>query len=140
MHSVSFGGIEQERLTISVTGYEGEPSDDYAWMGVVVSISAGYFSGKFPASFVSQELAEFYRQGMILYETLKGSAEFSTLERQLGFILTSNSLGHIELKGEARDVAGTGNTLKFSLTFDQTQLRSSLAQLAELLSIYKVRT
>ena len=140
MHSVSFGGNEQERLTISVTGYEGEPSDDYAWMGVVVSIRVGYFSGEFPASFVSHELAELSRQGMFLYETLKGSAEFNTLERQLGFTMKSNNLGHIELKGEARDVAGTGNTLSFSLAFDQTQLRSSLAQLAELLSVYKVRT
>ena len=140
MHSVSFGGKEQERLEITAIAREGDASDDYAWLTVQVSVRAGHFQGQYPAAFVTQELADLYHQGIILYESLKGTAEFKTLERQLGFIMTSNHLGHIELKGEARDEAGTGNTLKFSLTFDQTQLRTSLAELASLLSAFKVRT
>ena len=140
MNSVSFGGTEQERLEISVIGLEGDASDDYAWISVVVTIHAGNFQGKFPAAFVTQELAVLYNQGMILYESLKGSVEFSTLERQLGFVMKANNLGHIELKGEARDQAGMGNKLIFNIDFDQTQLRTSLAELGKLLTAYKVRT
>ena len=140
MHSFSFGGKEQERLEITVISREGDASDDYAWLTVEVSIFAGHFQGKFPAAFVTQELAALYDQGMILYETLKGTAEFKTLERQLGFVMKSNNLGHIELRGEARDEAGTGNKLNFILTFDQTQLRTSLAELASVLAACEVRT
>ena len=140
MHSFSFGGKEQERLEIIAIAREGDTSDDYTWLTVQVSIRAGHFQGQFPAAFVTQELADLYRQGMILYESLKGTVDFKTLERQLEFTMTSNNLGHIKLKGEARDEAGTGNALKFSLMFDQTQLRASLVELASLLSAFKVRT
>ena len=140
MHSFSFGGREQERLEITVISREGEASDDYAWLTVEISICAGHFQGKFPAAFVTQELAVLYGDGMILYESLKGTVEFKTLERQLGFIMKSNNLGHIELIGEVLDEPGTGNKLNFRLTFDQTQLRTSLTELASVLSAYEVRT
>jgi len=68
MHSVGFGGKEQERLEITAIAREGETSDDYAWLTVQVSVCAGHFQGQFPAAFVTQELADLYRQGMILYE------------------------------------------------------------------------
>ena len=45
-----------------------------------------------------------------------------TMEEQLKLELDGDGRGHVTCRGEARDVAGTGNVLRFELALDQTQL------------------
>ena len=79
-------------------------------------------------------MVRFLEQLRPLYESLSGTAEFSTLEGQLGLRLVGDGKGHIALTGEVADYAGIGNRLHFSLHFDQTQLRVSICQLERITS------
>lgn len=143
MQSVIFGLKQHERLTIAVHGYErpavGEFYDDN-WLRVVVSIHCGAFRGEFDAAFLTSEIDAFRQQASVLYESLKGRAEFQTLEEQLSLSLTGDGLGHIELRGEALDQPGIGNRLSFTVHLDQTELHSSLQSLNAILATYPVRT
>lgn len=143
MQTVEFGSQENERIAINVIGYErsasGEVWDDN-WLSVEVAISVGAFHGKYQASFMTGELEELHEQLAKLLEALTGNAEFSTLEGQLSLALVGDGLGHIQIKGEARDEAGIGNRLSFSFAIDQTQLQSSVRALGTAIAAYPVRT
>jgi len=143
MKSVAFGGQEHERVEISVHGYERPPRGEYFddnWLRVGVSIHAGAFSGGFGAAFLTAELESFHEQLSSLHETLKGEARFQTLEEQLSLVLKGNGLGHIELAGEALDQPGIGSRLCFTISLDQSHLRSSLESLRAVLATFPVRT
>jgi hypothetical protein len=143
MKSVAFGGEKHERLEIAVLGYERSPTGCYHddnWLSVEVAIRCGAFHGKFPAAFLTEELAAFHAQLASLYQALTGKAEFKTLEEQLDLTATGDGLGHIKISGKARDQAGTGNRLSFDISIDQTQLQKSVQSLAAVLATYPVRT
>lgn len=143
MKSVTFGGEKHERLEITVFNYERTVSGDYHddnWLSVEVAIRCGAFQGQFPASFLTNELGAFYEQLAALQRTLRGKAEFTTLEEQLELAVTGDGLGYIKISGKARDVAGTGNKLSFQIDVDQTQLQASVQSLAAVLAAYPVRT
>jgi hypothetical protein len=69
-----------------------------------------------------------------LYESLRGNAEFKTIENQVGFRLTGDGRGHIELRGHLLDRFGDGNRLDFTLNYDQTLLWHSIAEIDNLLT------
>ena len=143
MKTFAFGGEKQERLAVVVFGYErsalsGDSFDDN-WLRVEVRIAAGAFTGKFQATFLTSDLAEFHSQGEALLESLSGSAGFETMEGQLAFKIEGNGRGNMTLQGKAQDQAGVGNSLEFELMFDQTQLNESIAQLRLVLDEYPIR-
>ena len=143
MKSVTFGDKRTERLEIFMLGYERPVSGDYHddnWVSVEVAIHCGSFQGKYSASFQIGELEAFHRQLVVLYEHLNGVAEFNTLEGQLSLEATGDGIGHIAIRGKARDQAGTGNSLLFEIHIDQTQLQDSVRSLADILASYPVRT
>jgi len=143
MQSFVFGGEKHERLEIAVHGYERGATGDYHddnWLSVEVSIRSGAFQGRFQAAFLTGELEAFHDQLVLLHQTLRGKAEFRTLEEQLTLSLTSDGRGHMQLSGEALDQAGIGNRLIFGILLDQTQLQSSVQSLAAVLAAYPVRT
>jgi len=74
-----------------------------------------------------------------LFETLRGSAQFATLEEQLVLRLTGDGKGHIQLHGEMADQPGIGNRLHFALQFDQSQLGESIRALETIISKFPVR-
>src|SRR3982750_658392 len=82
----SFGESERERIVVDVLRYErpvtGQPDDDN-WLGVQIDVQAGRFRGKTNASVTTHELVHFLSQLRSLYDTLSGTAEFTTLEQQL---------------------------------------------------------
>jgi len=143
MQTVVFTGDAGEHLRIDVLGYERAPVGEYFddnWLSVGVAIKAGGFTGSFSASFLTGELEGLHQEAIKLYDSLTGRAEFKTLEEQLGFDLVGDGLGHIRLTGNAQDIAGLGNTLAFTFTFDQTQLRSTVQGLTRVLSAFPMRT
>jgi hypothetical protein len=139
----SFGESENERIEIDVHGYERPAvgdSDDDNWLSVMISVKAGGFRGKAGASFITSELSAFLDELCVLLETLKGSAEFTTMEEQLSLHLEGDGKGHIELRGEVRDESGFRNRLHFTLQFDQSQLSASIRELRKVVLAFPTRT
>ena len=143
MSTISFGGERHERVSIEVLGYahaalQGNPYDDN-WLRVQVAVAAGSFRVSFGAMFLAQELVKFHDELSVLYTSAKGGARFETLEGQLFLDFRCDALGAVALCGIARDQAGIGNKLNFSLKLDQTHMGSALQQLKDTLAVYPVR-
>ncbi len=138
----SFGQSELERIEVDVLRYErsliGEYYDDN-WLAVEIRVRVGGFHGKAQAAILTSELVSFALELHPLFETLKGSAEFKTMEEQLSLRLEGDGRGHIELTGEVEDRAGIGNRLHFTLKFDQSELKASIRELEMVTSEFPVR-
>jgi hypothetical protein len=112
---------------------------DGNWLTCEVRLYAGGFRGNFQANLRTDELERFAAQVRTLYDDLKTPALLEPMEEQLVLRLEGDGRGHVYCRGEARDVAGTGNLLRFELQLDQTQLFATMVQLSELLNRYPVR-
>jgi hypothetical protein len=138
----SFGQRQEERVEVDVLRYErapvGEHYDDN-WLTCQIRVCAGGFRGKAEASILTNELTRFLAQLRPLYETLRGTAEFSILEDQLHLRLTGDGKGQMELVGEVVDQPGVGNQLHFKLGFDQSQLGASIRELEKVTAQFPVR-
>jgi len=138
----SLGESKHERVEVTVSGYERQPSGDYHddnWLTVEVSLVVGGFRGRFQASFLTAELTEFRDQLVALNKSLKGEAKLATMETQLLLSLTGNGRGGISLKGEAWDQPGIGNRLAFGFNLDQTHLANTLRELDAVIERFPVR-
>jgi hypothetical protein len=138
----SFGHSEQERIEVDVHGYERPASGEYwddNWLRVGIRVQAGGFRGKVAATIITSELTKFLAELRPLFETLSGSAEFATMEGQLGLKLAGDGKGHIDLRGEVADQPGVGNRLHFTLQFDQSQLGASIRELERVTLQFPVR-
>jgi hypothetical protein len=138
----SLGHSEMERLEVEVLRYERAPCGEYYddnWLTSQLRVSVGGFKGKVEAAIQTAELDTFLAQLRPLYATLRGTAEFSTIEEQLHLLLVGDGKGHIELTGELIDRPGLGNRLHFKLQFDQTQLAVSIQELERVMSVYSIR-
>jgi hypothetical protein len=138
----SFGHPEQERIEVDVLRYERPPIGEYHddnWLTAEINVRAGGFQGKARAAIVTEELVGFASQLRPLFETLRGMAEFSTMEGQLSLQLVGDGKGHIELRGEIADKPGIGNRLHFTLQFDQSQLGTSIRELETVTSHFPIR-
>jgi hypothetical protein len=139
----SFGETERERIEIDVRDFERAPAGDCFddnWLRVDIHVQAGGFHGSAPAAFTTSALAKFLSELHPLFETLNGSAEFSTMEGQLSLRLVGDGKGHIKLLGVVEDRPGDGNRLHFALQFDQSQLGMSIGELKKVISTFPVRT
>jgi hypothetical protein len=138
----SFGQTQHERIEIEVFRYERSPVGEYYddnWLIVQVRVWVGGFRGKVDCTFITEELVAFLTQLRLLYQSLLGTAKFTTLEEQLYLRLTGDGKGHIELSGEIADQPDIGNRLHFTLHFDQTQLGVSIHELERVTSTFTVR-
>ena len=138
----SFGHSEHERIEIDVIRYELSPTGEYwddNWLVVEIHVRAGGFRSKTSATFITTELIDFLSKLRPLFETLKGEANFDTMEKQLSLRLIGNGKGQIELLGEVLDQPGIGNRVNFKLCFDQSQLGSSIRELEQVVSQFPVR-
>jgi hypothetical protein len=138
----SIGGIEHEKIEVELVGYEREPTGEYHddnWVRGNVSISVSGFRGNYGAAFLTVDFSQFLDELQNLYMSLKGTAEFNTLERQLYIKASGDGKGHISIEGEAMDRTGIGNRLNFNIEIDQTNLSSTINQLKELVKHYPVR-
>jgi len=138
----SFGQSQHERIEVGVLRYEREPVGEYFddnWLTVLIFVQAGGFKGKTRAAILSGELTQLLKQLRVLYETLAGTAEFTTMEEQLHLLFRGDGKGHIELEGELVDQPGIGNRLHFTLQFDQSQLGASIRELEKVTSEFPVR-
>jgi hypothetical protein len=130
MNSWSIGYSERERLLIEMLS---PPADDcgYDWISTRATIDVGGFHGDTQLMITLSDMKRFRDQLQNLYKTLKGEAEFTTIEDQVRFKLTTDGLGHIGVNGHLMDNDGMGNKLTFSIGMDQTFLRKTITELEQ---------
>jgi hypothetical protein len=128
MNTWSIGHAEKEYLRIELLS---PPAKDegYDWISARAIIDVGGFHGDTTIMITLTDMARFAQQVRSLYDTLKGEAEFRTIEDQIYIKLTTDGLGHITASGYLADQAGMGNRLSFKIEFDQTVLQKTLAEL-----------
>lgn len=137
---VHLGGDKRDYVTIRVNSRSNAPDYwDGNWMVCIVEVHAGGFRGQFEANLRTDEFERFHNEVKPLYDKLTGKAAFRAMEEQLVLELEGDGRGHIHIRGQACDMAGTGNTLNFKLDIDQTQLFGTMAQVGELLNRFPVR-
>ena len=133
---VRFGHPEGERLEFAFAGselerFQSSPDD---WIRAAGTVAVGGFRGDSELWFMSADFAGLLPELRELYETLRGDVDFKTTEDQVGFRLNGDGRGHIELRGHFLDRIGDGNRLDFTLNFDQSLLRHSIAQIGDLVA------
>ena len=134
MLAFHIGGQESEYVRVAILGDNGD-----GWFSAQVDVVVGAFRGTYSASFNSWAFSDFHRELETLYRSLSGSASFTSYERQLEVTIAYDKQGHIQLRGEAMDYAGTGNRLNFRLELDQTYVPKILADLQLALERYPPR-
>jgi hypothetical protein len=137
MPEFAIGDDVHERLTIDVTS--GYKDADLQWLVASVAIHNGGFTGAFSTTFLALDVSRFLGEVRQLYATLNGHAQFTTWEKQIEIRLEGNGRGQIAVTGEAMDVAGTGNRLRFRIDTDQTYLPTLISQLETVCATYPPR-
>jgi hypothetical protein len=134
MLAFHIGGQESEYVRVAILGDNGD-----GWFSAEVEVAVGAFRGTYAANFNSWAFSNFRGDLKRLYRSVSGSASFTSYEQQLEITMTCNAQGHIEARGEAVDLAGTGNRLVFRLEIDQTYLPKILADLQSALERFPPR-
>src|SRR5271170_5364423 len=92
----SFGHSEHERIEVDVLRYERSPVGEYHddnWLTIEIRVRAGGFHGMVSAAILTEDLVRFASQLRPLYDSLSGSAKFSTMEGQLSLHLVGDGKG-----------------------------------------------
>ena len=103
---IRVGGEENDSLEIAIAGYTYPVAGDYwdgNWLRVDVKVATGAFRGDVTGNLRTEELELFRDQLAALLDTLKGTAEFRTMEEWLSLRVTSDRRGHLTLATEIQD-------------------------------------
>ncbi len=103
--------------------------EGYDWISATASVVAGGFTGQTRLMITFADLKYFRNELRELQKSLKGEAEFNTIEGQIYLKLTTDGLGHINVDGYLMDEAGIGNKLIFEFGIDQTFLKQTLDEI-----------
>lgn len=141
MYEVGIRCESGEFLTVRLAGRSHPGASDYwdgNWITAAVEVQAGGFRGSVGGHLRAEELADFHGQLARLQESLRGTAEFTTMEGWLSIHLQGDGRGHMECRCVIRDEPGIGNTLDCTLATDQTFTRSTVAALASAVQAFPV--
>ncbi len=128
-------------LTLTLLGRSHPGAADYwdgNWVRAAVEVKAGGFRGSVGGEFRAEELALFHDQLARLHQSLRGTAEFATMEQWLSIRVTADGRGHMEFRCALRDQPGIGNTLDCTLATDQTFTRSTVRDLGTAVQAFPV--
>jgi hypothetical protein len=138
----NLGGDAAEFLRVTVRHRERPACDDYwdgNWLKCDISVATGGFKGRVDAALRAEDFVGFLEQLRQLYESLKGRAEFATMEGWLSIEMIGDGRGHIVTTCELLDRPGIGNRLKFKIGMDQTFLPPIIAGLEAITAKYPIR-
>lgn len=138
---IRIGGEQAEYLTIKLFGRSHPACQDYwdgNWLRAEVEVEATGFRGLVTGDLRTDELARFHEQLSRLQESLRGTAEFVTMEGWLSIRVVGDGRGHMRFECEVRDEPGIGNTLTCEFGYDQTFVPPILTQLRQALDRYPV--
>src|SRR5690349_4321895 len=105
-------------LTIKLFGRSHPEATDYwdgNWVRAAVEVAAGGFRGSVGGDVRAEELASFHDQFIQLQKSLRGTAEFKTMEEWLSIRVPGDGKGHMELRCNIRDQSNSGNKLDCTL-------------------------
>jgi hypothetical protein len=111
---------------------------DRNWVKTRVIIKGGVFSGQYIAEFMTTDFEMFKRELKALDNDFNASATFEPLEQQLVLKIKGDGLGHFEVDCEATPEPHLGQTLSFSISFDQTQIKEYVRQLEKIIKTYPI--
>ena len=126
MASFKLGSDVGDHLIVEIYGRPDERDD---WVSATISVRAGAFTASIDATLVTCDFPRFRRQIESFYNTLSGSANFDTIERQLQIECIGNERGGIAITGTVQDRVGDGNELRFGFDIDQTYLPKVISEL-----------
>ena len=130
----SLGHPERERISFELLPpVSDKKAEGYDWIKARAKIQAGSFYGQTELMLTLYDIIRFKKQIERLYRDLKGFAEFTTIEGQVGFKVDTDNLGHMYMTGFLKDDVSSGNELTFTIAFDQTLLRQTIHEIDEAL-------
>lgn len=139
--TVELRGQDGDHLSIEV-GMRAHPGatdfDDGNWLSTRVTLRAGGFAAEVAATLRAEELRAFRDALRALDETLRGSATFATMEGWFELGLEVDRRGRVTASGFLIDDHTSGNRLRFTLRFDQTELKRMIRELDAVLSVFPV--
>lgn len=138
---IRLGDSENEYLHIRVSQRLFPENTDYwdgNWLIAAAEVSAGAFRGKLQGYLRTEEFIVFSQELTKLYNNLKGTAQFSTMEGWLEINLTGDGVGHIQADCLLNDNPIIGNTLKFSLEIDQTYIPLLLKSIKQVTQTFPI--
>lgn len=140
MAEFCIGKPESDFLRVQILSrpYEGRDYRDGNWLAARVELRAGGFRGHFDAYLRGEELQAFRDAMNRLHAFEVNEAGFDTMEGQLSIKVNGDGLGHFEADCNAQDVVGIGNRLRFSLSFDQTEIPAIVAGLNSVVEEFPV--
>jgi hypothetical protein len=142
MNEVTVRTNGDEFLTLCLWGHSHPDAEDYwdgNWLYAGIEVKAGGFSGSVGGQVRAEELVAFGEQLKQLQETLRGTAEFKTMEDWLSIRVEGDGRGHMNFRCVILDERGGRATLHCTLATDQTFTRSTLAELAAAVEAFPVR-
>ena len=104
-----------------------------------ITIKGGAFSGQFYCDLMTTDFELFKRELKKTYDSLKGQAEFKTLEGQIKLKIEGDGLGHFTVDCDLTDEAGIGNKLHVAMAFDQTQIPYFVKQLDKIIKQFPIQ-
>jgi len=128
-------------LTITLLGRSHPGASDYwdgNWVRAAVEVRAGGFRASVGGDVRAEELAQFHDQFARLQESLRGIAEFETMEEWLSIRVEGDGQGHMECRCIIRNHPDIGNRLDCTLATDQTFTRATVAELAAAVEAFPV--
>jgi hypothetical protein len=130
-----------EFLTIALFGRSHLGATDYwdgNWVTASVKVHVGGFQGSVGGDLRAEELAAFRAALVVVEESLRGVAEFTTMEEWLLIRVEGDRRGHMVCRCVLRDEPGIGNTLTCTLASDQTFIRSTVTELSAAVRAFPV--
>jgi hypothetical protein len=111
---------------------------DGNWVTASVEVQAGGFRGSVGGRLRAEELAAFSTRFARLQESLRGTAEFATMEEWLSIRVEGDVRGHRVCRCVVRDEPGSRNALDGTLATDRTFTAATVAELAAAVQAFPV--
>ena len=130
-------------IIIEVSGYErpiAQNIDDANWLTCRVFVNLGYFSGEYPATFVTSDFVRFRNELKNVLSEMGGSASFETCEESLNCSIEMKKTGIAQIGGKVQIHGNVITALQFSFQSDQSFLTETLLQVEAIIRDYPVRT
>jgi hypothetical protein len=111
---------------------------DRNWIKTNVTVKGGAFGGHFIGDFLTTEFELLKRKIRVLANDFNAAVLFQATQGQLAMKITGDGLGHFELDFEASPEPHLGQTLSFSINFDQTEIDGYLRQLNKITTAFPI--
>jgi hypothetical protein len=129
MNLISLKGENGGEVSISLIDYSNAAateSDDANWLFAEISISAGCFTGSYPANLTTYDFHRFQDSLKQLLAKMCGKVVFSTMEGWLRLEIEMTQRGSATISGEAIAEQAPQISLRFSFESDQSYLQKTL--------------